>query len=236
MRAIVDADRVREAPELAEFARRAAEAAAAHDAARRWPDVDASRCTPVPIAGSANMAFADEVAGDGRGGWFDQGSNDFASMPVGRHVLAGVPFEIANPATSGGRAAIVLFGTNRDFFPERAPEIPVGRKARRLYFLHGYGWDETPGAPVLAYRIRYADGATADFVCRAKAEIGPWHGSFVPSDAKLAVESSNPVLGTVNVQCARWENPRPDVEILGIEPVSARSAAVPAVVAITAER
>ena len=50
------------------------------------------------------------------------------------------------------------------------------------------------------------------------------------------MESSNPVLGTVNVQCARWENPRPDVEILGIEPVSARSAAVPAVVAITAER
>jgi len=236
MRAIVDADRVREAPALAEFARRAAEAAAAHDAARRWPDVDASRCTPVPIAGSANMAFADEVAGDGRGGWFDQGSNDFASMPLGRHILAGVPFEIADPATSGGRAAIVLFGTNRDFFPDAAPEIPVGRKARRLYFLHGYGWDETPGTPVLTYRIRYADGATADFVCRAKAEIGPWHGSFAPSDAKLAVESSNPVLGTVNVQCARWENPRPDVEILGIEPISARSAAVPAVVAITAER
>ena len=236
MRALLADEQTREAPELAEFARRAAEAAAAHDAARRWPDVDASRCTPIPIAGSANMAFADEVAGDGRGGWFDQGSNDFASMPVGRHVLAGVPFEIADPATNGGRAAIVLFGTNRDFFPERAPEIPVGRKARRLYFLHGYGWDETPGATVLTYRIRYTDGATADFACRAKAEIGPWHGSFVPSDAKLAVESSNPVLGTVNVQCARWENPRPDVEILGIEPVSARSAAVPAVVAITAER
>ena len=110
------------------------------------------------------------------------------------------------------------------------------RPSRRLYFLHGYGWDETPGAPVLTYRIRYADGATADFVCRAKAEIGPWHGSFVPSSAKLAVESSNAVLGRVNVQCARWENPRPDVEILGIEPISARSAAVPVIVAITAER
>ena len=236
MRAIVDADRAREAPELAEFARRAAEAAAAHDAARRWPDVDASRCTPIPIAGSANMAFADEVAGDGRGGWFDQGSNDFATMPLGCHVLAGVPFEITDPATNGGRAAIVLFGTNRDFFPERAPEIPVGCKAKRLYFLHGYGWDETPGAPVLTYRIRYADGESVDFVCRAKVAIGPWHGSFVPSDARLAVESSNPVLGTVNVQCARWENPRPDVDILGIEPISACSAAVPAVVAITADR
>ena len=236
MRALLADEQAREAPALAEFARRAAEAAAAHDAARRWPDVDAARCTPIPIAGSANMAFADEVAGDRRGGWFDQGSNDFASMPLGRHVLAGVPFEIADPATNGGRAAIVLFGTNRDFFPERAPEIPVGRKARRLYFLHGYGWDETPGAPVLTYRIRYADGETADFVCRAKAEIGPWHGAFVPSAAKLAVESSNAALGRVNVQCARWENPRPDVEILGIEPVSARSAAVPAIVAITAER
>ena len=236
MRALLAEAQAREAPALADYARRAREAAAAHDAARRWSGVDAPRCRPVPIAGVANMAFADEVAGDRRGGWFDQGSNDFASMPVGRHVLAGVPFEIADPATNGGRAAIVLFGTNRDFFPERAPEIPVGRKARRLYFLHGYGWDETPGAPVLTYRIRYADGESVDFVCRAKAEIGPWHGAFVPSAAKLAVESSNAALGRVNVQCARWENPRPDIEILGIEPVSARSPAVPAIVAITAEQ
>ena len=76
----------------------------------------------------------------------------------------------------------------------------------------------------------------ADFVCRAKKEIGPWHGAQVPSDAKLAVESSNAALGRVNVQCARWTNPRPDAEILSIEPVSARSSAVPAIVAITAER
>jgi hypothetical protein len=182
------------------------------------------------------MAFADDVAGDRRGGWFDQGSNDFATMPLGRHVLAGVPFEIADPAANGGRAAIVLYGTNRDFFPERAPEIPVGGKARRLYFLHACGWDAPEGTPVLTYRIRYADGESADFVCRAKKEIGPWHGAQVPSDAKLAVESSNAALGRVNVQCARWTNPRPDIEILSIEPVSARSPAVPAIVAITVER
>jgi hypothetical protein len=157
-------------------------------------------------------------------------------MPLGRHVLAGVPFEIADPATNGGRAAIVLYGKNRDFFPERAPEIPVGLEARRLYFLHAYGWDEPAGTPVLTYRIRYADGEVAEFVCRAKMEIGPWHGAQVPSDAKLAVESSNAALGRVCVQCARWENPRPGVAILGIEPVSARSAAVPAIVAITAEQ
>jgi hypothetical protein len=41
---------------------------------------------------------------------------------------------------------------------------------------------------------------------------------------------------TPRTSCARWENPRPDVEIFGIEPVSARSAAVPVIVAITAER
>ena len=235
MEALLADARTREAPALADYARRAAEEAARHEDARVWRDVDASRCTPVPIAGSANMAFADDVAGDRRGGWFDQGSNDFATMPLGRHVLAGVPFEIADPATNGGRAAIVLYGTNRDFFPERAPEIPVGGKAKRLYFLHACGWDAPEGTPVLTYRIRYADGESADFVCRAKKEIGPWHGAQVPSDAKLAVESSNAALGLVNVQCARWTNPRPDAEILSIEPVSARSSAVPAIVAITAE-
>ena len=229
--------RAREAPALADFARRAAEAAAEREEATIWRGVDAARCTPIPIAGSANMAFADDVAGDGRGGWFDQGSsNDFAPMPLGRHVISGVPFDIADPAANGGRSAIVLHGTNRDFFPASAPEIPVGLKASRLYFIHAYGWDEPEGTPVLTYRIRYADGQTADFVCRARLEIGPWHGAQVASGAKLAVEATNAALGRVNVQCARWENPRPDAEILSIEPISAGSAAVPVVVAITAER
>ena len=237
MRAIVDADRAREAPALADFARRAADAAAERENAGLWRGVDASRCVPIPIAGSANMAFADDVAGDGRGGWFDQGSsNDFAPMPLGRHVLSGVPFDIADPAGNGGRAAIVLHGTHRDFFPVETPEIAVGLQAETLYFLHAYGWDAAEGTPVLTYRIRYADGETEDFVCRARKEIGPWHGAQVATEAKLAIEADNITLGKVNIQCARWTNPRPGVEIAGVTPISAKSAAVPVVVAITAER
>ena len=225
------------ADESADFARRAAESAAERESERIWPGVDAARCIPVSIAGSANMAFADDVAGDRRGGWFDQGSsNAFAPMPLGRHVFAGVPFDIADPAGNDGRAAIVLYGTNRDFFPVETPEIAVGLQAETLYFLHAYGWDETPGTPVLTYRVRYADGHTADFVCRARREIGPWHGAQVATEAKLAIEADNITLGKVNLQCARWTNPRPGVEIAGVTPVSAKSAAVPAVVAITAER
>ncbi len=237
MRALVTDAQAREAPELAEYRRRAKEADKAQEEARLWRDVDAARCVPVPIAASANMAFADDVAGDKRGGWFDQGSsNDFAPMPLGRHVLSGVPFDIADPASNDGRAAVVLYGTNRDFFPTEAPEIAVGLKAKSVYFLHAYGWDAAEGMPVLTYRIRYADGETEDFVCRARKEIGPWHGAQVATDAKLAIKADNTTLGKVNIQCARWINPRPGVEIKGVTPVSAKSPAVPVVVAITAEQ
>lgn len=237
MRALLAKAQATEALELADFARRAADAVDDNRNDRMWGDVDAARCIPISLAGSANMAFADETPGDGRGGWFDQGrANDFASMPLGRNTLAGVPFDIADPAECNGRSAIVLYGTNRDNFPDSAPEIPVGLTARRLYFLHGYGWDEVDGTPVLTYRIRYADGQTIDFVCHARVEIGPWHGTFVPSAAKLAVESFNTTLGAVNVQCARWNNPRPEMEIKSVEAISAKSGAVPAIVAITAEQ
>ncbi len=236
-RALLAEAREREAPDIADFARRLAESAVEREDGGLWRGVDAARCVSIPIEGSANMAFADDVAGDGRGGWFDQGaSNDFATMPIGRHVLSGVPFVIADPAENGGRSAIVLHGTNRDYFPASAPEIRVGMTARNLFFVHAYGWDAPEGTPVLTYRVRYADGLTADFVCRARREIGPWHGAQVATEAKLAVESANSTLGRVNLQCARWSNPRPDVEVAGIEPVSACGPAVPVVVAISAER
>ena len=37
----------------------------------------------VDLSKVANMGFLDETADDGKGGWTDQGGNDFRNMPVG---------------------------------------------------------------------------------------------------------------------------------------------------------
>jgi len=62
----------------------------------------------LPLSKTANRGFRDEVAGDGVGGWTDQGGNDFRHMPVGDQMLCGVPFRILDPAKNGGKSCLVL--------------------------------------------------------------------------------------------------------------------------------
>jgi hypothetical protein len=41
-----------------------------------------------------NMDWRDEIWGDGKGGWTDQGDNDLRQVQVGRSTLLGIPFEL----------------------------------------------------------------------------------------------------------------------------------------------
>ena len=204
-----------------------------YEQARIWRDVKTSKCVPVDLRKFVNMDFKDEVAGDRKGGWFDQGNNDFADIPLGRRRFAGVPFEIIDPAGNGNKGVIVLYGTNRDYFPKEMRAIPVGRKAARLYFLHTMGW-ESDGR-VLTYRIHYADGSRMEIPVLGRRDIGAWWGAEPIPNAKIAVEISNGVKDLVNMQCFRWTNPHPEKEIRSLDLLSAQSGAVPAIAAITVE-
>ena len=59
--------------------------------------------TPLDLRAALNFGFADEVAGDGKGGWSDQGAeNDLRQLPTGRLTCDNVSFEVVNPAANGG--------------------------------------------------------------------------------------------------------------------------------------
>jgi len=90
----------------------------------------------------------------------------FTGIPLGRHVLGGVPFEIIDPAANQGRGFVVLHSP-------RAPkniqwptqvEIPVKQQGKRLFFLGNvHGWNSNdqgtgPWGAVAEYVIHYADG------------------------------------------------------------------------------
>ncbi len=55
-----------------------------------------------------NMDWRDEVWGDGKGGWTDQGDNDMRQISVGTRQLLGIPFELIDPARNGGKAVLTL--------------------------------------------------------------------------------------------------------------------------------
>ncbi len=223
-------------PELEALEKLANEYRSEREEARMYKGVKTESCVPLDLRKVVNMAFHDEVADDGKGGWFDQGENDFANMPLGRITAAGVPFTIIDPATNDGRSVLTLRGKERPRFPVKAEGIAVGLRAKRLYFLHTSGWTPKTGTVVFTYLIHYVDGTKLEIPVRSGHEIGGWWGTPALTNAKIAVEAANSVKPLVNLQCFRWDNPQPEKEIRSLDILSANGEGVPAIVAITAER
>ncbi|MBN1673654.1 MAG: hypothetical protein JXR37_21585 [Kiritimatiellae bacterium] len=170
----------------------------------------------VPLAAAANMGFADETAGDGKGGWTDQGpENDLHAIPLGERELGGVPFRILDPSRNGGKSCVVVSAHPKlSFRPESAP-IPVGAKLRRLVFLHTSAW--TQEGVVGRYRVRYASGRTAEIPIETGTHIADWWGapSKRVSQAQCVWSESNGST-TVGAFAFSWQNPQPDDPIQSV--------------------
>lgn len=200
---------------------------------RIWTDVRPEKCHPVDLSGFVNMDFLDEIAGDKVGGWFDQGGNDFRNMPLGKRVFAGVPFTIVDPAKNNKKGVIVLYGTPRDYFPVAVKNIPVNKKAGKLYMLHTQGWDDK--GKVMTYVVHYEDSSKLNVEIINGRDIQGWWGAKAGENAKIGVEVSNSQKDVVSMQVFRWVNPHPEKAIRSLDIVSAKVSAVPAIAAITVE-
>lgn len=95
---------------------------------------------PVNIRSVANMGYRDEVAGDGKGGWTDQGPKQdgrtFAER-LWQYVYAGIPID----AIPGGKSVLTLYSEHFTTGPKEAV-IPVKAaiEAKTLYLLHALAW------------------------------------------------------------------------------------------------
>ena len=104
---------------------------------------------PVSLRKQANMGYADPVAGDGTGGWSDQGpENDASRFDFKKNFYAQIPFDLPSPQSNGGRSVLVF--RSRKYFPqglERAdlPVSPNGGELRHLYLLHTACWAQRVG-------------------------------------------------------------------------------------------
>lgn len=141
------------------------------------PTLLAAADWPVALAGGANMGLADEVAGDGRGGWSDQGAgNDFRSFDRTRARYGGAPFSVLDPAANGGKAVITL-GSRR--FPAGPAAVTVAlpepRSAPYLYLLHTTCWNGLPAGTVIGnIEIEAVDGTRRTIAVRNGSDVADW--------------------------------------------------------------
>ena len=153
-----------------------------------------------------NMDWRDEVWGDGRGGWTDQGDNDMRQISVGMRQLLGIPFELIDPARNGGKAVLTL-GSKKFPAGPLSATARFGGKARSLYFLHAAAWS---GGHMATYVVHYADGATAEIPIRDKEEIMNWWWPTHGAKYRAAIHVPNAQTDDVGLVVFGWDNPQPD--------------------------
>lgn len=178
-------------------------------------DVKDERLCIIDLAPYATTSFRDETDNDGKGGWTDQGLNDFRMMPLGRQSAAGVPFLVLDPAKNGGRSCIVLRGSSRPKFPASVSGIKVGKRLSRLFFLHTAGWGGAGMAG--AYRIHYTDGSSTDFRLQGRVNIGDWWQVDRLPEAKPGLTVTLPEGRTIGTYVACWDNPAPEKMIASFD-------------------
>lgn len=171
--------------------------------------------TMVDLRPYMNRGFADEVEGDGKGGWTDQGpKNDFRDFKFrGVTKFLGIPFDIVDPALNNGNSVIATRGQNQMTLPTRV-EIPIGKTCGGIYFLHasGFSWGN-----VGSYTFVYEDGTEYKRLITDGMEIFNWWGGGDSPFHRSVWNGSNPTTAMYNMKTGigvfAWINPHPDRKI-----------------------
>jgi hypothetical protein len=169
-----------------------------------------------------NMGFADEAAGDGKGGWRDEGPlNDMACVEPGRKVFYGVPFDLIDPATNNGKSVITLKGMTLPQFPGRVDVDLKNRTCRTLYLLQA----STTGPGIAYFEIKHADGQVVTLPLAAGVNTDNWWFGYRQGEESkpvpfLARNTADGKPAYRYLRVLEWQNPRPK------EPVSTVSLVV----------
>ncbi|MBI4979021.1 MAG: hypothetical protein HZC28_16195 [Spirochaetes bacterium] len=147
------------------------------------------------LAQSANMGFADDTAGDGKGGWSDQGAaNDFREFDVKKNVFGDVPFKIIDPAANGGKA--VLSFRHDTALPggitSAVIDAPADTAGRYLYVLHTACWNgakqnESIGIITVAGK----DGKEIKLDVQSKRDVADWWNPVRLPNGVVVVAKAN---------------------------------------------
>jgi RNA polymerase sigma factor (sigma-70 family) len=173
---------------------------------------------------------------------FDRG-NHLASVPHGRHVFAGVPFDVRGVVQLQGR----IWKSKGYVFPERVEGIAGGGLCRRIQILHANSsFADTPGVVVARLILHYGDGSLGQLDIHQDQEILDWwnwpKGTQKAKDPNTIVAwtGKNPATTDRGLKIrlckTAFANPHPEKEIQTIDYVSAMAGSAPFMVGLTLER
>jgi hypothetical protein len=171
--------------------------------------------------------------------------NNLASLPKGRQVFAGVPFQVGGILQLSGKK-VQEWGRNE--FPEAINGIKIGKRCRRLHLLHGAGGVYDPdGLTIGKLVLHYADKSVQEFEIKNGLHLRDWWGNpkqaVTAKNSTLAWSGTNPALkkyggrqpGSLRIYKTTFENPQPDAEITTVDYVSSMENSSPFMIGLTIE-
>lgn len=173
--------------------------------------------TFVDLRGVATRAFADEVSGDGQGGWSDQGpTNDMSIFKsYGTQKFAGIEFDIINPKENDQKSCIMMKGRGDVNCPSDI-EIPVNATAKGIYFLNCCPYASN-GMTVGTYTMVYDDGTEEALTLVVGENVSDWWGQTFESDTAVRVWSGQNASAVVGLDMTVFSNPHPEKTIKSIK-------------------
>ena len=188
----------------------------------------------------------DGIAGNGQGGWSDEGNNDmfiYPPLPDGEVTRNGYRFKLADPGANKGKSVVMLKGQRLKDLPAQVRIAAGNARGKYLYFVqnsvHGPG-GQAKNYTAAVYTLTYADGSEASIDVHDEVELRAWWTGnwYDNSGAK-----SWPVwMGQntysmkwhryIGLWAMQWENPAPEKAIVAIT-LTSKGLCSPAIFAIT---
>jgi hypothetical protein len=163
--------------------------------------------------------------------------NNLSRLPSGRQTLGDVEFDVRGIL----QLASPPLNTTAPGFPDHIKGIQIHRHCQRLHFLHSTGWgnDVKDKTQIGTYLIRYADGQKLEIPILNGVDLREWQVTADKTNhlerATVAWNGRTPRGANVQLFKRTWNNPRPEMEIEGVDFSSARTLAAPFLIAITVE-
>ena len=171
--------------------------------------------------------------------------NNLASLPKGRQVFSGVPFEVGGVAKLSGRKNLEW---GRSEYPESVKGIKVEWSVRQIHLLHGAGGVyDRDGTTIGKLVVHYRDKTVREIEIQTGVHVRDWWGdprqAVFGENSELAWQGTNPALkkyggpkpGSLRIYKTTFENPQPEVAVTAIDLVSMMKNSAPFVLAISVE-
>jgi len=171
--------------------------------------------------------------------WLGKPGANLAQLPTGVQAFAGAAFDVRGLIQVAGKGALAKTGRA---LPPAVEGIEIGRKGRRLHFLHGTAWGAEEGTTIGEYVLHYASGETRRLPIIYQRNAKDWwieQGDAQLPDADAAWTGDCDAAGgsgyQVEIQRYSANNPFPDDEITTLDFVSAMTHSSPFLIAVTVE-